>query len=192
MKELNNFNKHISELISPIMKEKGFKKKNLRFRRQNGKYFEEIYIQRSQFNLSGCENLFFINLYWYNSNDYNNWFYQERLPNKPKSKCPARYKAYYADFSEEFRNTFSKNEENEIHNYRRETEWYYTNEKDLEILLNTLAELINLYIDEIFNTMEKNFDESKIFGEKKISYEDHKELHKQYINTISYCTCTEK
>ena len=191
MKELNNFNKYISELISPIMKEKGFKKKNLRFRRQNGKYFEEIYIQRSQFNLAGSENQFYINLYWYNDISYNKWFYEERLPNKPNLKCPIRYKAYYADFSEAFRNTFSKEEENEIHNYRRETLWRYRNEEELKILLNTLAELINLYIGDIFDSMEKNFDESKVFGNQDFSYGVYnKDLHEQYINTVSYCTCT--
>ncbi len=192
MKDLNNFNKNISELISPIMKEKGFKKKNLRFRRQNGKYFEEIYIQRSQFNLADSENQFFINLYWYNSSDYYKWFYEERLPNKPKLKCPVRYKAYYADFSTDFRNTFSKKEENEIHNYRKETAWYYTNEGELKSLLNTLAELINLYVDDIFNTMEKNFDESKVFGDQNFTYGIYKDLHKKYINAITYCTCTER
>lgn len=190
MKELNNFNRHVSEIITPVLKELGFSKKNLHFRRQNGKYFEEINIQRSQFNLAGEENLFFVNLYWFNNNDYKYWFYQERLPNKPLLKCPERYKDYYADFSEDFRKTFSESEEAEIHNYRRATDWRYKNEAELVSILNTLADLSKQYIDEIFNGMEQNFDEEKVFGSEKFPYGLYnKELREKFNSLISYCTC---
>lgn len=188
MAAVNNFNTHVSEIIRPVMKELGFSKKNLNFRRQNGKYYESVNIQRSRYNSVYPENQFYINLYWYKNNDYSFWFYEKRLPNRPLIECPERYKAHLAYWTSEPRPTFSESERAEILNYREATLWKYKNEAELTTLLNTLAEILKEYANKIFNGMEELFDEAKIFGsEENFHYEYNKELEAEFKKLIEYC-----
>ena len=84
MNDIFNFNLHIKELITPVMKSLGFKKTNLNFTRNNGRYLEKIMIQKSQFNLSISEKTFFVNYYIYLQDDQSYWISQNRLNAKMK------------------------------------------------------------------------------------------------------------
>ena len=61
MDDIFNFKLHIKEIITPIMKNLGFKKTNLNFTRSNGRYLEKIVLQKSQFNLAASEKTIFVN-----------------------------------------------------------------------------------------------------------------------------------
>lgn len=84
MNDIFNFNLHIKELITPVMKSLGFKKTNLNFTRINGRYLEKIMIQKSQFNLSISEKTFFVNYDIYLQNDQSYWISHNRLHAKMK------------------------------------------------------------------------------------------------------------
>lgn len=150
MSNIYNISQHIKEIITPLMKEMGFKKQNFHFVRINGKYKEDIWIQKSQGNFSGEMNQFYINYYVYKDIESKIWNAEFRLPNKPVSECPKRYIDYYKDFSRTFRSTFSKNEENEIHSYLHQQLWTYSSEDELVKILNILALLLNDY-QELFH-----------------------------------------
>lgn len=84
MDDIFKFNQHIKEIISPVMKDLGFKKTNLNFTRTNGRYLEKLVIQKSRFNLSDSEKTIFINYYIYLQDDQSYWIFFSRLNNKMK------------------------------------------------------------------------------------------------------------
>lgn len=183
MADLNNFNKHVSEIIKPVMKNLGFSKKNLKFSRENGDFIEVITIQRSQFNMAGFANEFYVNYYWHKKPDEKVWIYEVRLPKKPDFECPARYAEYYSDFSAEARAKFSKEEVQEIHRYMMATCWKYLDEAELVLLLKNLATLLANYTDNIFSSIEE-----KISQMKEKPPRANPELIEIFKKIIDYCT----
>ncbi len=84
MDDVFNFKLHIKEIITPIMKNLGFKKTNLNFTRSNGRYLEKIVLQKSQFNLAASEKTIFVNYYIYLQDEQSYWLTFNRLENKMK------------------------------------------------------------------------------------------------------------
>ena len=84
MDDVFNFKLHIKEIITPIMKNLGFKKTNLNFTRANGRYLQKIMLQKSQFNLAASEKTIFVNYYIYLQDEQSYWLSFNRLENKMK------------------------------------------------------------------------------------------------------------
>lgn len=85
MNQYLNFEQHLKEIVVPVMKELGFKKKNLNFTRINGRYIETIVLQKSRWNLPDSEKVFYINFYIYLVGNETRWISFNRLNNKMKN-----------------------------------------------------------------------------------------------------------
>lgn len=159
MAELFNFSKHVSEIVKPLMKLLGYKKKGLHFMRENGIYIEEIWIQKSQWNMADGENQFYVNLYIYDTEKSDRRIYEHRIPRIPKVKFPPRYDEYYRDFSHDSRSTFSKEEEEAIHEYMQSMWWTYKDEDELRVLLDELADVFREHSNALFASLETEWEQ---------------------------------
>ena len=81
-----NFDQHIKESISPVMKELEFKKKNLVFTRSNGRYEEIVVLQKSMANYSCFEKTIFVNYHIAPAEEKKRYITFNRLKNKMKNQ----------------------------------------------------------------------------------------------------------
>ena len=183
MDDIFNFKLHIKEIITPIMKNLGFKKTNLNFTRINGRYLEKIVLQKSQFNLAASEKTIFVNYYTYLKDDQSYWLTFNRLENKMKY-------AFYDSWS-----FFDENDLIKMLTFLGKLLNNYT---------NTFYEAMEKYLDTVpENSIDikcsNNIEEkcSKIFKDiqQKIPEEEvlifNLEKEKRLPPKIQYCACTD-
>lgn len=136
-----NFTKQLKEIVGPTLKEYGFRMKGTCFIRENGDIEEEIYFQRSQFNLSGQPNQFFLNL------DSSNQ--QSRLDFPTKLIIPSYYLNFVIsslrdrtfDTNKRFEE-FTQEQKDEISNYVASRRWTYTTEDELKETFEVAKEML--------------------------------------------------
>ena len=182
MDDVFNFKLHIKEIITPIMKNLGFKKTNLNFTRSNGRYLEKIVLQKSQFNLAASEKTIFVNYYIYLQDEQSYWLTFNRLENKMK----------YGFF--DWWSFFDENDLIKMLTFLGKTLHNYTNTffEAMEKYLNNFPEIsreikrsnnIEKKCSEIFNDIQQKIPEEEV-----LIFNLEKE--KSRPPKLQYCACT--
>lgn len=181
MDDTFNFKLHIKEIITPIMKNLGFKKNNLNFTRFNGRYLEKIMLQKSQFNLAYSEKTIFVNYYIYLQDDQSYWISFNRLENKMKHEFIGNWSFFdETDLIKmlTFLGKLLNNNTNTI---------FETMEKYLDTFPVISKDIkrsnkIEKKCSEIFNNIQQKIPEEEILF-------FNLEKEKQLLPKIQYCSC---
>lgn len=143
MNQSYNFTTNLRNIIAPDMKRLGFKLRNTKFERDRNKYKEEIYFQRSQFNLPNYPFQFYINLGVDISNPTFNQYI--RLDYPTNLVMPDYYNEYILSFEDDGCNRFEQFnsiQKEEISLYVESRKWKYDSEENLKENLETALQIL--------------------------------------------------
>ncbi len=159
MNEPFNFQVHLKEIVKPVLSRFGFKIKGTKFVRQANYYDEVVYFQRSQYNRTGQENEFYLNIGVENK-DLEILAYGRF--NRPSKAMKPSFLAKIEEAEQIEQRVkcvaaLSAEQKLQMREYHESRKWSYGSESQLEFLFKEATVLLNSQLETYLEYFKKNY-----------------------------------